>query len=106
MNNGLHFIIAAVATFAGMFVVVPVLFAIAQLFGLYTIVEERQCKVYVLFGKVVAVVDKPGLHLLILKMGLNAPLVTFFGKCHVLDFRLDQEYIRSTPVNSEEGAPM
>jgi regulator of protease activity HflC (stomatin/prohibitin superfamily) len=106
MINGLHFIIGAVATFAGMFVAVPLLFGIAQLFGLYTIVEERQCKVYVLFGKVVAVIDKPGLHLLIFKMGLNAPLVTFFGKCHVLDLRLDQEYIRSTPVNSEEGAPM
>jgi hypothetical protein len=32
--------------------------------------------------------------------------VNFLGKCHVLDLRLDQEYLRSTPVNSEEGAPM
>ncbi|HLX71438.1 MAG TPA: SPFH domain-containing protein [Verrucomicrobiae bacterium] len=106
MNNLLHFGIAAVGTFVGMFILVPLLFGIAQMFGLYTIVEERQCKVYVLFGKVVAVIDTPGLHLLILKMGLNAPLVNFLGKCHVLDLRLDQEYIRSTPVNSEEGAPM
>ncbi|HEV8037562.1 MAG TPA: SPFH domain-containing protein, partial [Bryobacteraceae bacterium] len=30
----------------------------------------------------------------------------FFGKCYVLDLRLDQEYRRSEPVNSEEGAPM
>jgi regulator of protease activity HflC (stomatin/prohibitin superfamily) len=74
--------------------------------GLYTIVEERQCKVYVLFGKVVAVIDQPGLHLLIFKLGLKAPLVNLLGKCHVLDLRLDQEYLRSTPVNSEEGAPM
>jgi regulator of protease activity HflC (stomatin/prohibitin superfamily) len=106
MNNMLHFLIAAVGTFVGMFIVIPVLFGIARTFGLYTIVEERQCRVYVLFGKVVQVIDTPGLHLLILKMGLNAPLVSFFGKCHVLDVRLDQEYIRSTPVNSEEGAPM
>ena len=28
------------------------------------------------------------------------------GNCHVLDLRLDQEYLRSQPVNSEEGAPM
>ena len=28
------------------------------------------------------------------------------GTCHVLDMRLDQEYLRSQPVNSEEGAPM
>lgn len=109
MSNFPHipvFLIAAVGTFVGLFIVVPVLFGIAQLFGLYTIVEERQCKVYVLFGKVVAVIDRPGLHLLFFKMGIKAPLVTFMGKCHVLDLRLDQEYLRSTPVNSEEGAPM
>ena len=109
MHNLPHitvFLIAAAATFLGMFILVPMLFGIAQLFGLYTIVEERQCKVYVLFGKVVAVIDRPGLHLLIFKLGIKAPLVTFMGKCHVLDLRLDQVYLRSTPVNSEEGAPM
>ena len=100
------FLIAAVATFIGMFILVPMLFGVARLFGLYTIVEERQCKVYMLFGKVVTMIDEPGLHLLISKMGIKAPMVMFFGQCHVLDLRLDQEYIRSTPVNSEEGAPM
>ncbi len=81
-------------------------FGLLRLFGLYTIVEERQCKVYVLFGKVVATIDEPGLHLLIFKLGIKAPLVNFLGKCNTLDLRLDQEYLRSTPVNSEEGAPM
>jgi regulator of protease activity HflC (stomatin/prohibitin superfamily) len=100
------FFIAAVATFIGLFIVVPILFGVARLLGLYTIVEERRCKVYVLFGKVVAVIDQPGLHFLILKLGIKAPLVTFFGRCNVLDLRLDQQYLRSTPVNSEEGAPM
>src|SRR6267154_2786190 len=111
MNNPLasplgHFFIAAIVTFFGMFILMPMFLGIVRLFGLYTIVEERQCKVYMLFGKVVAVIDEPGLHLLIFKMGLKAPLVNFLGKCHTLDLRLDQEYIRSTPVNSEEGAPM
>ncbi len=112
MNNDLtnsplvHFIIAAVVMFAAMFVLVPLFFAVVRMFGFYTIVEERQCKVYMLFGKVVAVIDQPGLHLLIVKLGIKAPLVTFLGKCHVLDLRLDQEYLRSNPVNSEEGAPM
>ncbi len=101
-----HMFLAGIFTFIGMFIVVPFCFGIAQLFGLYTIVEERQCKVYVLFGKVVAVIDQPGLHLLIFKMGIKGPLVNFLGKCHTLDLRLDQEYLRSTPVNSEEGAPM
>ena len=101
-----HFFIAAVITFIGMFILVPVFFGFVRLFGFYTIIEERQCKVYMLFGKVVAVIDQPGLHLLIFKLGIKAPLVNFLGKCHTLDLRLDQEYIRSTPVNSEEGAPM
>jgi len=35
-----------------------------------------------------------------------ALVVNFLGVCHVLDLRLDQEYLRSQPVNSEEGAPM
>jgi regulator of protease activity HflC (stomatin/prohibitin superfamily) len=107
MNNPLVlFLLAAVATFVAMLILVPVFFGFVRLFGLYTIVEERQCKVYMLFGKVVATIDEPGLHLLIFKLGIKAPLVTFLGKCHTLDLRLDQEYIRSTPVNSEEGAPM
>jgi hypothetical protein len=52
------------------------------------------------------VIDQPGLHLLPLKLGPAVILVNFFGKCHVVDMRLDQQYLRSTPVNSEEGAPM
>ena len=101
-----HFLIAAIITFFGMFILLPLFFGIVRLFGLYTIVEERQCKVYMLFGKVVTVIDQPGLHFLIFKMGVKAPLVNFLGKCYTLDLRLDQEYLRSTPVNSEEGAPM
>jgi regulator of protease activity HflC (stomatin/prohibitin superfamily) len=101
-----HFFAALLVTFFALFAIVPAFFSLVRLLGLYTIVEERQCKVYLLFGKVVAAIDEPGLHLLILKLGLKAPLVNFLGKCYTLDLRLDQEYLRSTPVNSEEGAPM
>ena len=59
-----------------------------------------------LFGKVVAVFNEPGLKLLWLKMGPSAFVVNWLGKRHVLDMRLDQQYLRSLPVNSEEGAPM
>jgi regulator of protease activity HflC (stomatin/prohibitin superfamily) len=100
------FFISLVATFIGLFIFFPIFFGIARVFGFYTIVEEKQCKVYVLFGKVIAVIDQPGLHILLFKLGVKAPLVNFLGKCHTLDLRLDQEYLRSTPVNSEEGAPM
>jgi regulator of protease activity HflC (stomatin/prohibitin superfamily) len=106
MNDFLTFFIAASITFAALFIGVPILFALMRGLGLYTIVQERQCKVYVLFGKVLAVIDQPGLHLLLGKLGIKAPLCTILGRCHVLDLRLDQEYLRSTPVNSEEGAPM
>jgi regulator of protease activity HflC (stomatin/prohibitin superfamily) len=102
----IDFLIAAVGTFIGLFVIVPLLSAFCRAFGFYTIVQERQCRVYVLFGKVVLTLDDPGMHLLWFKLGWKAPLVNWLGRCHVLDMRLDQEYLRSQPVNSEEGAPM
>ena len=100
------FFIAGVATFFGMMILAPLFFAACRSLGIYTVVQERQVRVYVLFGKVIAVLDQPGLHLLWLKLGWKAPLVNWIGRCHVLDLRLDQEYLRSQPVNSEEGAPM
>ena len=103
MNN---FLIGAAGAFIGMFIFVPLLLGVARLLGLYTIVSERQCKVFILFGKAIAVLEEPGLYFLWLKLGLRAPIVNWLGRCHVLDMRQDQEYLRSTPVNSEEGAPM
>ena len=98
-------LIAAVVTFVACFIALPIVLALARAFGLYVTVNEGQCRVYVLFGKVIAVLDEPGLHFLT-KLGWRAPLVHWLGRCHVLDMRLDQEYLRSQPVNSEEGAPM
>src|SRR4249920_2238560 len=102
----IKFFIAGLATFVGLFIVGPMISALCRALGLYTIVQERQCKVYVLFGKVALIINEPGLHFLWLKLGLKAPLIGWLGRCHVLDLRLDQEYLRSQPVNSEEGAPM
>jgi len=99
-------LIAAFATFVGCFILVPLLFGVARLFGVYAIVPERRCFVYVLFGKVIASIDEPGLHLLFAKLGWRAFVINWLGTRHVLDMRLDQEYLRSQPVNSEEGAPM
>ena len=100
------FFIAGVVVFFAMFVIEPLVLGLARMLGFYTIVGERQCKVYMLFGKVIAAIDEPGLHFLWAKMGLRAPIANWLGRCHDIDLRLDQEYIRSTPVNSEEGAPM
>ena len=104
--NPLNGLIAAAATFIGCFILVPILLRLLETIGFYAIVTERRCRVYVLFGRVLAVLEEPGLHILPLKVGWRAFIVGWLGKCHVLDMRLDQEYLRSQPVNSEEGAPM
>jgi len=85
---------------------VPFLLGMCRVLGIFTTVEERTCKVYVLFGKVVGVVSEPGLHFLLSELGPSALIVNILGKCYTLDMRLDQEYRRSEAVNSEEGAPM
>jgi regulator of protease activity HflC (stomatin/prohibitin superfamily) len=102
----LTFITAGGITFVLSFFMVPLLIGIGRLFGLYTIVREGTCQVYTLFGNVVGVLREPGLHILPASLGLSALIINFFGKCYVLDMRLDQFYLRSQPVNSEEGAPM
>ncbi len=102
----MSFLIAAIATFVACFMLVPIILGFAQFFGLYTIVRERQCQVYVLFGKVVLILTEPGLHFLVTKLGFKAFFMRMLGRRYLLDMRLDQEYLRSQPVNSEEGAPM
>lgn len=85
---------------------VPLALRILRSIGVYFIVSERQCHVYTLFGKVVAVYDQPGLHSLWPQIGLRALLVPWLGKRYEIDLRISQTYLRSQPVNSEEGAPM
>jgi len=99
-------LVVALLTAVVLSVAVPVTLGLLRLFGVFDIVYERQCRVYVLFGQVLGVIEAPGLHFLWSALGPRAGLVRLFGQCHVLDMRLDQEYLRSTPVNSEEGAPM
>ena len=88
------------------FLAVPVVLWLARMLGFYTIVEERRCHVYTLFGNVEAVLDEPGITCLWFKMGVKALIIRWLGKRFVLDMRLDQSYLRSQAVNSEEGAPM
>ncbi|HTE20359.1 MAG TPA: SPFH domain-containing protein [Armatimonadota bacterium] len=102
----MDFLLAAIFTFVGLFVAMPILSGIARGLGLYTIVEESRCHVYVLFGKVIAILDEPGLYFLWARLGPPGFIVNWLGRCHVLDMRLDQQYLRSQAVNSEEGAPM
>ena len=106
MNEIIGFI-----TTSGVFLVVfaisePLFLLSLRLMGLYAIVEEGTSHVYVLFGKVVGVIDEPGLHILVKALGVKGLMIGIIGKRHVIDMRLDQQYLRSLPVNSEEGAPM
>ncbi|MDT8306415.1 MAG: SPFH domain-containing protein [Anaerolineae bacterium] len=96
----------AVASFFVFLLGEPVFRWLLRVFGIYAVVEEGTCHVYLLFGKVVAVLREPGLQLLWLKMGPRALIINLLGERHILDMRLDQQYLRSLPVNSEEGAPM
>ena len=102
----MSFLIAAVVTFVACFIVVPILIGLFRMLIGFTIVQERQCHVYILFGKVVGMIDEPGFYFLFPRMGWRAFLVHWIGKCLVVDMRIDQEYLRSQPVNSEEGAPI
>jgi len=99
-------LVTAFITFIACFILVPIVLGIIRMFGFYAIVEEKQCHVYMLFGKVVATLNEPGLYCLWGKLGPTALIINWVGRCYKLDMRLDQEYLRSQPVNSEEGAPM
>jgi regulator of protease activity HflC (stomatin/prohibitin superfamily) len=101
-----QFIVAGFFSFFLFLIGVPLSLAFLRFLGLFTIVDERRCHVYVLFGNVVGIIAEPGLHFLPFRLGLAAFLVHWLGRRYVVDLRLDQEYLRSQPVNSEEGAPM
>ena len=101
-----EFLLAAMITFFAMWLIMPIFLLFIRLIGLYAVVNEGTCKVYILFGKVVGILKEPGLQILPFKIGLSAFLVNWMGSVKTLDMRLDQQYLRSNPVNSEEGAPM
>lgn len=98
--------LTAIITFFFFLIGIPIFLGVLKLFGFYVIVRERQSLVYVLFGNVVGRIEEPGLHFLWPIMGLSALVINWMGRRYTVDMRLDQEYLRSQPVNSEEGAPM
>jgi regulator of protease activity HflC (stomatin/prohibitin superfamily) len=100
------FLAAMFLSFSAAFLLVPSMLAGARMFCLYAVVRERQSVVFELFGKVRWIASEPGLHFPWLHMGPFAAFVPFFGHRRFVDLRQDQVYLRSQPVNSEEGAPM
>jgi regulator of protease activity HflC (stomatin/prohibitin superfamily) len=102
----MSFLVGVAIGFCSCFLLVPAALRFGRVFCIYAIVRERQCIVFELFGKVRWTTSEPGLHLPWAHMGPFAALVPFFGRRYEVDLRLDQTYLRSLPVNSEEGAPM
>jgi regulator of protease activity HflC (stomatin/prohibitin superfamily) len=102
----MDFLIAFAISFFGCFLIVPFFLFWVRVLGIYVIVRERECVVFELFGKVRLTLTEPGIHFPWLTMGPFAALVPFMGRKRFVDMRLDQVYLRSQPVNSEEGAPM
>jgi regulator of protease activity HflC (stomatin/prohibitin superfamily) len=102
----MNFLFAFIGTFIFCWIAIPILLVILGGINFYTTVMEGRAKVYILFGRVLGVIAEPGLHLLWLRLGPQVVLVQFFGRVHEIDTRLDQEYLRSNTVNTEEGTPM
>jgi regulator of protease activity HflC (stomatin/prohibitin superfamily) len=85
---------------------IPIVLALAKAFSLYAVVNECEAQVFTLFGKVLGVLDEPGLSFPMARFGPRAFLVPFFGKRNIVSTALLQHYLRSQMVNSEEGTPM
>jgi len=100
------FILAASMSFFALLIGEPLFRFFLRTIGFYAIIEEGTCHVYVLFGKVVGEIKEPGLVFLWKHLGPQAFIINIIGTRHIIDMRRDQQYLRSLPVNSEEGAPM
>ena len=98
-------IVSAIAFFVGLSFI-PVALGLFRAFGLYAVVGECEAHVFTLFGKVLGVLDEPGLRFPLTHFGPRAMLLPFFGKRRVVSTALRQHYLRSQMVNSEEGTPM
>jgi regulator of protease activity HflC (stomatin/prohibitin superfamily) len=98
--------LAIITTVIVCFIAEKLLLVLAQILGFYTIVHEREARVYVLFGDIVTVLNEPGFYFLWPIMGWKALVINWLGSAYTRSMSLDQQYIRSIPVNSEEGTPM
>jgi regulator of protease activity HflC (stomatin/prohibitin superfamily) len=93
------------AFFAGL-LAIPILLGIARLLSLYTVVNEQEAVVYTFLGKVMGILDEPGLQFPLVHFGPKAILVPLFGTRQPVSMKIRQRYLRNQLVNSEEGTPM
>lgn len=96
-----------ILTFITLAVIKYLLLFIFNFFCPVIIVHERECHIIMFLGKIVCRYDEPGFHFLGANIGwLKAMAYHFAGEDVVVSTKLDQYYLRSQPVNSEEGSPM
>jgi regulator of protease activity HflC (stomatin/prohibitin superfamily) len=95
----------ALSVFGGL-IAIPILLAFARKFAMYAVVQEREVQVFTLFGKVIGILDEPGLRFPLAEFGPRALLIPFFGRSDRVSTALRQYYLRRQMVNSEEGTPM
>ena len=99
-------LIFAIQTVLWLFIAELAFRSLGRTFGFYAILQEKEARVYVLFGDIVGTIQEPGFHFLWLEFGWKAFFVNWLGRSYSRSLSLDQEYLRSIPVNSEEGTPM
>ena len=58
------FLLAFFITLIACIILVPLLTGLGKFFCLFAIVHECEAHVFLLFGRVIGVIDEPGLHLL------------------------------------------
>ena len=75
--------------------IVPIVLKLAKVFGLYAVVGECEAQVFTLFGKVLGVLDEPGLRFPMARFGPRAFLIPFFGKRHIVSTALRQHNVVS-----------
>ncbi len=97
---------AVPAAFVAGMAAIPFILKLLKTFGFFANVAECEAQVFTLFGKVLGVLDEPGLAFPMRAFGPKAALVPFFGKRYRVSSALRQHYLRSQMVNSEEGTPM
>ncbi len=98
--------ISTIIVFSWFLIFEVVIRVLGKLFGFYTTIREKEARVYILFGDIIGVIDKPGFHFLWAELGWKAFFVNWLGTTYSRNLGLAQEYLRSIPVNSEEGTPM
>ena len=63
------FLLAFFITLIVCIILVPLVTGLGKFFCLFAIVQECEAHVFLLFGRVIGVIDDPGLHLLAFKIG-------------------------------------